>query len=278
MRTNTRVRVLLAVMMMAAAVTTAQIRVGILPRLAATELNKMFTPLADYLSKETGTQVVIVIPKDFAAFAEMERTKQFDYSFANPNVYVEARNALGASVEPLAIAVEAGTGKTFTGCFLVRKGSPIKSLGDLKGHKGIFVDEQSAGGYLSQVVTMKNAGVSRKDITILPFAKKHTNVALAIQNGAADFGGIRTADFATIRTQVAIPDVVILSESQAIPNWPFYALPGADKGATEKIRKALLDAKAHPEVLKGAKIDAFVPATDGDFDILRQMAKAAKEF
>ncbi|OGU32407.1 MAG: hypothetical protein A2057_13685 [Ignavibacteria bacterium GWA2_35_9] len=259
-----------------------QVKVGILPRLAPTELTKMFTPLAEHLGKMIGQPIELVIPKDFDTFNQMMKDGKFDYAYANPNIYSDARASLGASVEPLAIAVEGAGGKTFTGCFLVKKGSPIKKVADFKNKKLIFVDENSAGGYLSQIYTMMQTGLSKKDVTILPFAKKHTNVALAVQNGSADIGGIRTADFEKIKSQVNIPDVQILSESAGMPNWPFFSLPNSKKDITEKIKRAILSIKPNsPEaksILNEAKLSGFLPASDADFNIMRKIAQSANSF
>lgn len=260
----------------------AQVKVGILPRLAPSEMTKMFNPLVEYLSAELGQKVELVIPKDFETFTQMLKEGKFDYAYANPNVYVEARKTLGKDVEPIVLAVETGTGKTFTGCFLVKKGSPIKSVVDFKGKKLIFVDQKSAGGYLSQVTTMVKSNIHKKDITLLPFALKHTNVALAVQNGAADVGGIRTADFETIKKQANVPDVVILSESEDIPNWPLFKLPNSKPQVTDKLKAVLLklapkSAKAS-SILKDAKLDGFVSSTDADFNAMRKVAEALNQF
>jgi phosphate/phosphite/phosphonate ABC transporter binding protein len=212
----------------------------------------------------------------------MLNSGQFDYAFSNPNVYVQAKNKHGKNVEPLVIAIETGTGKTFTGCFLVKKSSSIKSVADFKGKKMIFVDEKSAGGYISQVATMVKSGLTKKDINLLPFALKHTNVALAVQNGVVDVGGIRTADFEKIKKQVSIPDVVVLSESEQIPNWPFYKLATAKPEITEKIKAALLKlvpkSANSSKILKDAKLDGFVPSSDSDFDAMRRVAEALNKF
>jgi phosphonate transport system substrate-binding protein len=260
----------------------AQIKVGVLPRLAPAEMTKMFNPLVEHLSAELGQKIEMIIPKDFETFTQMMKDGKFDYAYANPNVYVDARKSIGKDVEPLALSVEKGTGKSFTGCFLVKKGSAIKSVADFKGKKLIFVDQKSAGGYLSQVTTMVKANIHKKDITLLPFALKHTNVALAVQNGAADVGGIRTADYETIKKQANIPDVVVLSESEVMPNWPLFKLPGAKQAVTDKLKAALL--KLAPKsanssaVLDNAKLDGFVPAIDADFNTMRKVAEAVDKF
>lgn len=260
----------------------AQVKVGILPRLAASEMTEMFKPLVNHLKAEIGQEVEMVIPKDFDTFMTMLKSGKFDYAYANPNVYVEARNSLGDAVEPLVLAVETGSGQTFSGCFLVKKGSPLKSVADFKGKKMIFVDEKSAGGYLTQVTELVKAGISKKDIKLLPFAKKHTNVALAVQNGVADVGGIRTQDFEKIKKMVNILDVVILTKTADIPNWPLFKLPNSKKEVTAKIKKALL--KLEPKsskaasILSSAKLDGFVETSDSDFDSMREVAKAKAKF
>lgn len=259
----------------------SQVKIGILPRLAPTELTKMFTPFANHLGKQIGQPVELVIPKDFDTFNQMMKDGKFDYAYANPNIYSDARKSIGSAVEPLAVAVEGGS-KTFTGCFLVKKGSPIKKISDFKGKKLIFVDENSAGGYLSQAYTIKQTGLTKKEFTLLPFAKKHTNVALAVQNGSADVGGIRTADFEKIKGEVNIPDVQILSESVAMPNWPLFSLPNSKKDITEKIKKAVLDLKPNSSeakaVLNDAKLNGFLPATDADFNLMRKISESANSF
>ena len=67
--------VLVVVTMIAfgAGAASAEIRFGTLPRLSAAELQTMFAPLADYLARETGEKVTLVIPKDFDAFNRVFR-------------------------------------------------------------------------------------------------------------------------------------------------------------------------------------------------------------
>lgn len=46
-------------------IANGEIKLGVLPRLGPVELFGMFNPLAEYLSRETGEKVSIVIPRDF---------------------------------------------------------------------------------------------------------------------------------------------------------------------------------------------------------------------
>jgi phosphonate transport system substrate-binding protein len=158
---------------------SAEIKLGLLPRLSATEMTTMFTPLAEYLSKETGEKVSLVIPKDFDAFKALMASGQADMGFANPLVYVQLKKN-DASLDLLGLSSEK-SGTKFRGIIIARKDSGIEKVQDLKGKKLIFVEEDSAAGHIFQMLTLSKAGLDvKKDFTKLPFARKHTNVALAV--------------------------------------------------------------------------------------------------
>ena len=82
----------LAAGMLVSGAAMAEIRMGTLPRLSAEELQKMYAPLAEYLSKETGEKVDPCRYRGtFPAFKEAVKAGQMDIGFANPLIYVEAR-------------------------------------------------------------------------------------------------------------------------------------------------------------------------------------------
>ena len=62
----------------------------------------MFKPLEEYLSKEVGENVSLVITKDFTEFAKIVETGQADLGFANSLVYVQIKK--NSDIKPLAMA------------------------------------------------------------------------------------------------------------------------------------------------------------------------------
>ena len=179
-------------------------KLGLLPRLSAVEMNKMFTPLAEYLSNETGEKVSLVIPKDFDAFKALVRGGQLDLGFANPLIYVELKKDV--NIDPLGLSSEQKAGTKFRGIIIARKDSGIEKVNDLRGKKLIFVDKDSAAGYIFQMLLLRKAGLDiTKDFTMLPFAKKHDNVTMAVFNKAADAG--RTGRFIYAGASAAPPRI-----------------------------------------------------------------------
>ena len=180
---------------------SAEIKFGILPRLSAPELTAMFTPLADYLARETGEKVTLVVPKDFDAFKELVKKGEVDLGYANSLIYVQLKK--DAAVEPLAVSAEKEWGTKFRGIIIARKDSGIEKVADLKGKKLVFVERDSAAGYVFQMLLLHKAGFDvQKDFTTLPFAKKHDNVTMAVFGKDADAGGIREGDLDKMKDKV----------------------------------------------------------------------------
>ena len=256
----------------------AELKLGLLPRLSATEMTAMFTPLADYLTKATGEKVILVIPKDFDAFKALVVSGQVDMGFANPLVYVQLKKD-NASLDTLGLASEKA-GTKFRGIIIARKDSGLEKVTDLKGKKLIFVEEDSAGGHIFQMLTLSKAGLDvKKDFTKLPFARKHTNVALAVFNKAADAGGIREDDLEKMKDVVDLSQIRIVAYTDYYPNWPLFSTKKMNKAASEKIKAALVKLKPNsPEanqVAGPAMITGFTPVADKEYDLLRQAARVA---
>jgi phosphonate transport system substrate-binding protein len=250
-----------------------EIRIGVLPRLSATELTTMFEPLADYLSRETGRKVTLVLAKDFTAFEKQVRDGELDLAFANSLVYVQLKRDV--DLQPLALAAEKKGGSRFRGIFVVRKDSGLHDLKDLKGKKLIFVDKDSLAGYFAQALFLKKHGLDPKaDVVTLPFAKKHDNVTMAVFNKAADAGGIREDDLEKMKGKVDLSQLKILAYTDYFPNWPLAASPRLPAATRDAVKAALLKLHAGDRALEAAQLTAFAPVADKDYDPVREAARA----
>ncbi len=252
-----------------------EITMGVLPRLAPVELYEMFTPLADYLSRETGEKVRLVIPRNFEAFKTMVKSNLVDLGFCNSLVYVQLKKE--RDIEPLALAAEPKAGTRFRGVIIARRDSGIRTVRDLKGKKLVFVEKDSAAGHIFQMLTLSRAGLDiRKDFILLPFATKHDNVIKAVFNGAADAGGVREDDLERFKGKVDASQLKVVAYTDYYPNWPLFSTPRLKKESVARIRAALLKLKpnspqARP-VLGTASVTGFAPVSDRDYDHLREAA------
>jgi phosphonate transport system substrate-binding protein len=267
-----------AVLLAAPAAGRAQeLRLGVLPRLSATEMTAMFRPLAEHLGRETGQKVTLVIARDFDAFEKQVRDGEVDLAFANPLVYVQLKKQ--RELTPVAVAVEKKGGTKFRGIFVVRKDSGLDDVRALKGKRLIFVDEDSLGGYIAQALMLKKQGYDvQKDFVRLPFAKKHDNVTMAVFNKAADAGGIREDDLEKMAGKIDLAQLKVLAYTDYFPNWPLFAGAKLAAPTRDAVRAALLKLKAGDPALEAAKLTGFAPVADKDYDALRDAARAVGAF
>lgn len=258
----------------------AELKLGMTPRLNASEMSVMFSPLAEYLSKEIGEKVTLVFPKDFDTFKEMVQSGKVDLAFANPLHYIQLKKA-DPSIELLAISTEKD-GTKFRGIIMVRKDSGIEKVTDLKGKRISSVEQTATVGYVFQMLTMHKAGLDvHKDIIKLPFAKKHSNVALAVFNKAADAGCIREEDLTKMKDLIDLSQIRIIAYTDFVPNWPLISTKQVSKATAEKVKAALLKLKpnsaAAQPVTGAAKITGFTAVADKDYDQFRQAVKTVND-
>jgi phosphate/phosphite/phosphonate ABC transporter binding protein len=238
----------------------------------------MYSPLAEYLAKEIGEKVTIVVPKDFEAFKDVVKAGKVDIAFANPLIYVQVKEK--SNIEPLALSSEVKSGTRFRGIIIVRKDSGFSRVQDLRGRKFIFVDNDSAAGYIFQMLLLSKAGFDvDKDISRLPFAKKHDNVIAAVFNKTADAGGLREDELGKAKDNLDISQLRIVAYTDYFPNWPLFATARLNPGLAAKIKAALLRLKPNDpqneKILGPARLTGFVPVSDKDYDNLRNAAKIA---
>jgi len=269
------VLVLLAVLAIPFTSFAAELKLGLLPRLAEKEMLEGFTPLAKYLEKELGMKVTLVIPKDFDTWTKEAKAGKYDIAYTNPYLYVVVKKDVKAA-EPLVIASEPEIGKQLFGTIIVKKDSPIKSVSELKGKTVAATDPGSAGAYLVQMLMIQKAGLKKDDIKLI-FEKKRDPVADAILAGKADAGFVRDDDVEKLKA--GADKFRKLGKSDAIPNWTIMTAKKMDSATAAKLKAALLKLKTGDlqsiKILAPARIDGFVPTTDKDFNVMIEAGKAA---
>ncbi|MEN2994903.1 MAG: phosphate/phosphite/phosphonate ABC transporter substrate-binding protein [Thermodesulfovibrio sp.] len=255
--------------------TATELKLGVLPRLTEKEMIEGFTPLAQYLEKELGVKVKLIVPKDFDTWTKEAKAGAYDIAYTNPYLYVIVKKDL-KHAQPIAIASEPEIGTKLYGTIIVRKDSPIKSIADLKGKTIAATDPGSAGAYLVQMLMLQKAKIKKEDVKII-FEKKRDPVAEAVLAGKADAGFLRDDDVEKLK--VGGDKFRKLGKSDPIPNWVIFIGKKMDPAMATKIKNAILKLKPGDlqsiKVLAPARIDGFVPATDKDFTIMINAAKAA---
>lgn len=245
-----------------------------------------FDPLTAYLEKKLGRKIVAAHVDTFD-FVEMAERREFDVLQTNGYIYINVAAKTGAVL--IAREAKKRIGEDTGGLIVVRSDSSIRTLADLKGKTMVFGPVLSPGGYLTQYDVLLRARLDPEKVfskySFLPGAWQHEKVVYSVLFGEYDAGAVRFGDLETMEAEGKIrqSDFRILAASEPVPNCTFFALSHVDRDTIAMVRKALLDLDAREfvtvdgerlNVLARDGVDGYVPTADGEFDVLRRMAKA----
>ena len=268
--------VCLMVFLSASAIAQEPLKLGIHPYLSASDLVKRFTPLAEHLSWELKQPVTVEISSTYDSHIQKIGEGALDIAFMGPASYVILVERYGK--RPLLAAFETKEGKVFHGHIMVRKDSPIASLGQLKGKRFVFGDKDSTLSHFVPRWMLLKSGIDIMDFSNAIFVANHDNIALGILAGTVDAGAVKEEIFLKYEPQ----GLRSLARSPAIADHLFVARQGLPKKTVQALRQALLRLSKNEEgkkVLAGLRNDvvALVPGEDGDYAPLRAILKDLKQ-
>ncbi len=234
------------------------VKIGLLPLYSSITLFKRFSPLAEVLSRRTGREVRLVIPKDFEEFVRVVRNNGVDFSYQNPYVYLLlAREKL---VRPLGLAVsqEPDTARDeFRGVIITGRDSPIHEPEDLRGTQIMIVSHKSAGGYWFQKLFLRNRGLDIDSLARITEGKRHEDVVLAVYRGEADAGFAREAVLEVVQDMINMDRIRVLARTSYYPNWPFAAHASTSPELALQVQEIITSLPDGDPALTQAQIQGF---------------------
>ena len=243
-------------------------RISILPRYFLEKLTAMITPLADYLSRETGLEIRPVLTKNFAEYEEKIRGGAIDIGYQNPLVYIN----VAGSHDAVATAVKGEGGEKFRGIIIARPEAPITKFNELRHKKVMIVSRTSAGGYLSQKLTMAEQGLDvDRDCEIEVAAEnRQENVIISVSIGDVDAGFIRESALHAADKYIMPGSIRVVADCAWLPNWAFSISRSMAPEHRRKIVKALLALDGKSAEIKAMGLKGFVSADDAKYDVMRK--------
>ncbi len=246
---------------------------GVFPRRDAAITAKLFRPLSQYLEQELGIPVSMELSPDFDTFITRLKERRYDLVHLNPFDYVSAHDDL--AYDALVQNEEFGE-KTIMGAIYVRHDSGIRELHELKGKKILFGGGPRAMmSYIVPTYLLRQAGLTRADYEEA-FAINPPNAILATYLRRADAGGagevVRRLPVVTSKIDVDQLDVIAFS--QPLPHLPWAVKQEMPQPLKQRLQSLLVNLKQSEEgreILKQARLSAFNPATDSDYDAHREI-------
>jgi phosphonate transport system substrate-binding protein len=258
-----------------------------LPNEASEELAEYRGLLQNEMGAALGIRIREINAADYNAVVEAMRTKHADVVYYGPVSYVQASERAGAEamVTPAIFGDKSRSG--YTSKIIVKAGSPIKTLQDLRGKTFAFVDPASTSGNYVPTLELMNtfSGMTNEDFhtngrffSSVTFSGKHQNGLQAVINGDIDAAPVASdilaAEIAAGRAKES--DFTVIHDSPRIPSSPMAIRGDLPPELKAKVKQFLLGYK-NPDYfqfmlgLAAEDRPEFVEATDRDYDYVRDL-------
>ena len=174
----------------AAAEPVKELRVSAIPDENPNELMRIYTPFAEYLTKELGIPVKYTNVVDYAATVEGLAARKLDMVWYGGFTFVQARRRTGNAIP----VVSRQEDLEFHSKFITRKDSGIASLADLKGKTFSFGSVSSTSGHLMpRYFLLQNGILPERDFKNVAFSGAHDATVLWVESGKVDAGALNEA-------------------------------------------------------------------------------------
>ena len=265
-----------------------KLTVQFVPSQAAETLEAKAKPLEQLLSDELGIPVTVSVSTDYNTIVEAMASKQVDVGFLPPNAYVLANEQSNVKVllQAQRYGIKQPGGEStdelvdsYRSMIVVKSGSDIKELEDLKGKTIATQDVTSSAGYVWPVAEMKKAGIDiNTDVTTVQ-VKGHDQAVLSVLNGDVDAAFVFEDARNTVKNDYPeiMDEVEPMYFTEPIPNDTISVRSDMSEEWDKKIQDAFISIGKDEE---GKQIisdiyshEGYVVSQDSNFDIVREYAE-----
>lgn len=241
--------------------------IGVLAKRGVEKAIQQWGPTADYLSERMKTDVRI-IPLKFTEIEPALKNKEIDFLLANSAYYARFEDKYGLKA---VLTMNNRRGivalDKFGGVVFTRKDSNVKNLQDIKGKKFMCVKYSSFGGaHMAWRLLLKNGIDPKKDCRAFLEGKTHDNVVMAVKNGVADVGTVRsdTLERMADEGKIDMNDFTIINKvndgfpfvhsTVLYPEWPLAACSKASPKVKKEVAKLLYLLKSDHPAMQASKV------------------------
>lgn len=265
-----------------------KLTVQFVPSQAAETLEAKAKPLEQLLSDELGIPVTVSVSTDYNTIVEAMASKQVDVGFLPPNAYVLANEQSNVKVllQAQRYGIKQPGGEStdelvdsYRSMIVVKSGSDIKELEDLKGKTIATQDVTSSAGYVWPVVEMKKAGIDiNTDVTTVQ-VKGHDQAVLSVLNGDVDAAFVFEDARNTVKNDYPeiMDEVEPMYFTEPIPNDTISVRSDMSEEWDKKIQDAFIaigkDEEGKQIISDIYSHEGYVVSQDSNFDIVREYAE-----
>ena len=237
-------------------------------------------PIVDILQKQLGMEIQPFVAADYTGVVEALRVNKLDVAFLTPASYVLAKNE--ANVKVVLKSERKGIASYYA-AIITRADSGIRRVEDLRGKTFAFGDALSTTGNIFPRKMFKERGIDPvRDFKQILYSGGHDATVLAVLNGKVDAGatyanspdGDDTAWMRYLKNPEDVNKIRAIAFSEPIPADNLVINGNLDEAIAKKVEEIFLQLSGDPKGKQMMRdlyqIDGFVPASDRDYDSVRQ--------
>lgn len=236
---------------------------GIVPQQSAAKLARMWTPLLEHLSAQTGQRLQFRTAPDIPEFERRLANGDYDLAYMNPYHYTTFHQSPGYQ------AFAKQKDKRLKGIIVVRADSQYQDLREFSDQTLAF---PSPAAFAASIIT--RARFSNQEIPITPkYVSSHDSVYRSVAKGIYPAGGGVMRTFNGLEPEIR-QQLRILWTSDPYTPHALAAHPRVPADALESILAAMQqldDTEQGQQLLKQINFKGIVTANDADWNDIRTL-------
>jgi len=236
---------------------------GIVPQQAASKLARLWSPVLDYVSRQSGIKIQFATAKDIPTFEQHLDAGEYDFAYMNPYHFTVFNRHPGYQ------AVVRARDKEIKGIIVVRKDSPIQSIEEFDQMTLAFPAPAAFAASILPRSELLSRGLDFQS----RYVSSHDSVYLAVAKGIYPAGGGVIRTFKNIAPEIR-DQLRVLWTSPGFTPHAIAAHPDVSAEALSAVQSALVAMEKSDEgkaLLKRLNIRGFERAENKDWDDVRSL-------
>ena len=251
------------------------IRLGVLPDQLTASLVAKYSPLIDYLSRQTNYEIELVVADDYAGMVEDFHARRVDIANFGGLTFIQAERRDKAV--PL---VMRDTDLNFASCYLVLADDERSTVAEFEGETFAFGPLLSTSGHLMPRYFLDAAGIDADTFfESIRHSSGHDETAIWVRDGVVGIGVANCVIVQAMNADGRLQpgDVRILETTPAYADYVWAVQADMDASLKMALRDAFLALDAinpeHKVILQKLGANAYLPASRTDFEDVRRAAR-----
>ncbi len=240
---------------------------GVFPYIAPRVIERIYAPIGAEFSRVLSREILFRTASSYTRFMKNLNLQMYDIVFVQPFDYVEIADRYG--YRPLATR-----DKRLPAILVVKSGTRLDGIQSLRGRTIGLPPKVAAISYMVKSHLKRNGLVPGRDVYIKHF-RSHGSCMHNVLVGSVVACGTAPPAVRVFQSRMKVR-LQVIARTPSISNSLFAVHPRVPAAQVEALRRAILSwpqsAKGR-ELLKGAKVGAFVAVDDAQYDEVRRMAR-----